>query len=456
MGDFFEVQLEALDKVGAELLPGGADAYRNAKARLDDTEAAFAGELFDVVNGDIADVQDQFVILFGHLAKDLDLSAEAILEIARRYREADQQDTDTPSAPSSSSPEAGSKKQPGADAGMGSIEEDLNHLSDLLGQLVPATNGFTDVVNVGSSILQPGGAIITGGFSPISDGAQWLSSETGNGAITPYPVDDLRKAFTPPTEGSSAPAEQLKGDITAAQTALIEDFEATIGSVKETMTGWSGDAAENFKDYIANVVDAKDLHLAALQAAWAITDIYGKVIDAAHTDVQALLDESIATAEEMLAGKQSAMVTTAVTGVATAAAAVASGGASAVIGILGWAASGIASASVPSSAASPEDLPGAIIEAANTLTDEITGRVDQCKEQLGTLVGVLGGGEMTDNLTQVQPEEPLILSGTTFEPSEFGLPDDQEPGGIEDEVDTSGLTSTGKPSEQSNDPAPVG
>jgi len=430
MGDgYFEVQLEKLDKVGAKQLPEGADAYGTAKALVDGTEVSFEGELFDCVNKDVDSVRGQFVEVFHDIEKELRRAAKAILEIARRYREADGQDDETPSVPSPAPQPGGYRKSPGT--AVIDIEADLNHLADLLGQLVPQTDHWTQDWANGLELFFSPGSYLIGGTKPVTDGANAIAGH----ALVPYPVDKLRAAFGPPTEGSAEPAERLRDSFDAARTALIEDFEVTIGSVKDTITDWSGDTAENFKDYVANVVDAKDLQVDALKAAWAIMDMYAQVISTAHSDVQDLLDVSISQAEARLSGKRSEQVDGVVTAVSTAVTA----GAASVSSIVKWAAEGLAKKELKAAFKSDEELPGAIIEAANALQDAISDRVDECQEQLNTLLGVLGGGELTEKVTQVKPEEPLILNGAHFDPAEFGLPDDLEPAGVEDKVDTKAL-----------------
>lgn len=446
MGDYFEVQLEALDKVGSELLPNGADAFFGARARLEGAETTFEGELFDNVNHKVNDVRDQFADVFDGVGKDLRLAAEAVLEIAQRYRDADNQGTDTPSVPSPSPQPGPGKKSPGH--GSISLDDDLNHLADLLGQLAPETTTMEDVANVAVTIWQPWVGLPMGG-APVTEGHSHMTGE----AVRPYPVDKLRAAFCPSAAGSADPAEELKADIDAARLALTEDFEATVGSVKDSMTEWSGDAAENFKTYIANVVDAKDQQHLALDAAWAVMDMYSQVITAAHDDVKALLAESISKAEAALQTERKAQID----GVVTAVATVITGGLSgSATSIISWAATGIASQALKSEYSTREEVPGAVIEAANALQDAIADRVDECKEQLTALLEILGGGELTDNMTEIRPEQPLILNAPSFDPEEFGLPDDQEPAGVEDNVDTSSLAWTDDLPDRANDPEKVG
>lgn len=431
MGDsYFTVQLEALDKVGATQLPAGADAYATAKARVDGAETTFVGELFYVVNADVADVREQFAYVFGEIEDELRRAAEAVLEIARRYREADGQDTGTPDVPPPSPLPGDPRQQAGWE--VIDIDDDLNHLADLLGQLVPQTaHGLQDVANVVAIVGSPG-TYLLGGSQPVSEAANLIAGE----ALVPYPVDELRAAFYPPTEGSAGPAEDLRDRFDAARTALHEDFESTIGSVKDTITDWSGDTAENFKDYVANLVDAKNLQHDALTAAWAVMDIYAQVITAAHDDVRTLLDTSISQAQAALDGKLKGMVEGVVSAVATGVTAAVTGGASSVVS---WAGEGLAKKVLTSSVTSDDELPGAIIETANALQDTIADRVDECREQLTTLLGVIGGGELTGNLVQVKPEEPLILTSPSFDPAEFGLADDMEPSGVEAAVDSEAL-----------------
>ena len=101
MGDQFSVQLENLDKIANVRLTGMADCLRRVKEHLnravDESSGAFSisdepvYRLFDGVERDFGPTANFLGRVLDDNAENLGLAAQALREIADRYRQADGQ-----------------------------------------------------------------------------------------------------------------------------------------------------------------------------------------------------------------------------------------------------------------------------------------------------------------------------------------------------------------------------
>lgn len=101
MANKFEVELDELEKVGGQNLPMALESLRTAESQTsqarDELEKAnTAGEggdfrIFNPLQWGAAEVLGDLQAAMKHNAEVLDMTAEAVLEIARRYRAADGQ-----------------------------------------------------------------------------------------------------------------------------------------------------------------------------------------------------------------------------------------------------------------------------------------------------------------------------------------------------------------------------
>ena len=101
MGDQFSVQLENLEKIANVRLTGMADCLRRVKDQLDKAVEALPGatsvsdapeyRLFEGVRRDFDPTANFLGRVVDDNAENLDLAAQALREIADRYRQADGQ-----------------------------------------------------------------------------------------------------------------------------------------------------------------------------------------------------------------------------------------------------------------------------------------------------------------------------------------------------------------------------
>ncbi|WP_434449586.1 hypothetical protein [Lentzea sp. E54] len=101
MGDQFSVQLENLDKIANVRLPGMADCLRRVRGLLnkavDESDGAFSisdepvYRLFEGVEREFDPAANFLGRVLDDNAENLSLAAQALREIAHRYRQADGQ-----------------------------------------------------------------------------------------------------------------------------------------------------------------------------------------------------------------------------------------------------------------------------------------------------------------------------------------------------------------------------
>ena len=101
MGDQFSVQLENLDRIANVRLTGMAECLRQVRHQLDkavgEADGAFSSSdepvrrLFDGVEREFEPMAHFLGRVLDDNAENLNLAAQALREIARRYRQADGQ-----------------------------------------------------------------------------------------------------------------------------------------------------------------------------------------------------------------------------------------------------------------------------------------------------------------------------------------------------------------------------
>ena len=326
------------------------------------------------------------------------------------------------------------------------IEDKLSHLSELLGELLLRTSDtfgeHAANVAVGLVVQAPAVLFFEGKPATAIFGAE------------PYPIDDIREALAPCTQGDPDQAETVAKTFGEAKLRLVEDFEASLGSINTTIEDWTGDAAENFKQYISNVSDAVTLQTYALEDAEVLTDALRQVIQSAQDGVHTLLDDSITKVTDAIETKRIESINTTIDGVAAGVSAAVGGNPS---GFVSWVATTLTKKVVKIAVGSDAEVPQSILTAAIELASDVGDRASALKEKLGEVATAIGAGSDASNLPQVKPEKPLILDPVNFDPESFGLSDDVVNEGVEDSVSTDSLDAAeeAKERDEAKDEPPI-
>lgn len=219
-------------------------------------------------------------------------------------------------------------------------------------------------------------------------------------------------------------AQRMIDYLNDAKKPLIKDNEHNFGGAKEDMSGWTGDAADKFRDYLRDLEDGVRLMIDRIDSMIMILRAHQALVQSMRKDVNELVRHTLdgISAAETNGWKVGAAIVSSVIGVAGAAAAVAGGGIPlTVLGPIAMAmASGALSVAIEADGAHSEL--GVIVQFVNS-GEGMLHLVDVERAKIEDGLRKLADSVTDANLREVRPERPLIVTAPDFRPGTFGLSD---------------------------------
>jgi hypothetical protein len=209
-------------------------------------------------------------------------------------------------------------------------------------------------------------------------------------------------------------------DLTNAVFELQHNEAEGFDRARDHLQGWTGHAADNFGDYLAEAKSASDVLRIATADLNTLYANYQALVEACHVDLIEILTKARDSLQGVL--KQDANI---VLTVASVAVALIPGGTA--LELAATAASGalqVAAVVVSGSGDTREGVVQSLLVALNGLDDQTSAKARKIKDGLDSLYSWIG---RQPHVRDVQPERPLILTSDHFHPDDFTLPDEMHP-----------------------------
>lgn len=408
--DQFTVELGQLDDLGGKHLPGIAQRLHDAlcdvanacawihrafstRDSYDGTGPALdAGQpstryLYFQPGNECYYTTDLMRQVFEDNRDNVGLAAQAIIEIGRRYRQADGQADTMANYP-------GVADHAPEERGPDGVDYDADFAWD-------------------SQMSRHAEALV---------GLMREHDDDGIGAAAQLDTR-LRRIFDLLSSGDDASAQVMIHYLSRAKTTLIQDEERLFGGAQDCLDGWQGEAAAQFAGYLRDVRDGWDLLIDRIDSLNLILRSYQALVHEMRRDVLDLVERTLQGVEaaETDGWKVGASIIGAIAGVAGAVAGSVGGPGGAVL--LGSIASSLVGGgiAVAIEAKGAESELGVIVQCVDAgegllhLIDVERAKIEQALRNLAT--GVSDG-----MLKEVRPDRPLIITSPDFRPETFGLP----------------------------------
>lgn len=232
--------------------------------------------------------------------------------------------------------------------------------------------------------------------------------------------------FAAPTDTDSIDA--MVDILNEAASAITKNEEGLFGRIRSPLLDdWQGAAADNFSEYLSEMMDASRNQQELLNSLAYVTEAYGKVSQAVQVDFVDLVNHAITGLNngEMQGKAIGATVVGAIAGFAAA---------TTVVGKVASIITSAGAAVAQLAAATDEEEVHASFHAGLgellVIVDEETKKITDAYAEIG--------GYLRDNLPTVNPPQPMITTADHFDPDKFGL-DDSEFDDVKSEVSTDKL-----------------
>lgn len=235
--------------------------------------------------------------------------------------------------------------------------------------------------------------------------------------------------------GDITAANDVVTDLKSAWQSIDEHLDEGINGANRDLVDWSGDAADKFYGYMAQVEEAVNNYKHVIQDHVRIQGGYASLLDGINTDVTNMFNKAIA-AQNNQSEPTWEVILTAIAAVAAGIGAVISGP-----GVVAWmivtsAVAGTASeASVLIGTDGPADTAQSLADGLQGLLDDVNDQLDRFDKAVVELEQYLH--QNTPLPSAINPPLPGFITAPSFDPSQFYLPD--EPDGIQNGVGTGQL-----------------
>jgi hypothetical protein len=406
--DQFTVELGQLDNLGGKYLPGigqrlhdalcdirnacgwihrafsTRDSYNESGPALDAGQPSTRYLYFQPGN-ECYYTTDLMRQVFEDNRDNIGLAAQAIIEIGRRYRQADGQPDATANYPgvTDHAPEQRGPDGVDYDADFAWDSQMSRHAEALVGLLRE-------------------------------------HDDDGIGAAAHLDTR-LRRIFDLFSSGDDACAQVMIHYLSRAKTTLIQDEHHLFGGAEDCLKGWQGAAADQFEEYLRDVRDAWDLLIDRIDSLNLILRSYQALVHEMRRDVLDLVERTLRGIEDAETDrwKVGASIIGAIAGVAGAAI----GGPGGLVLFGSIAASLVGGGvAVAIEAKGADSELGVIVQCVDAgegmlhLIDVERAKIEQALRDLAT-------GVSAKMLTEVRPDRPLLITSPDFRPETFGLQD---------------------------------
>jgi hypothetical protein len=227
--------------------------------------------------------------------------------------------------------------------------------------------------------------------------------------------------------GKDSGAERMGNGLGAAKAQLIKDHEEDFDGIRAAMDGWQGAAAGQFLTYVNSLADGMNLLIDRIATMEMILQAHAVLVKAMREDVLDLVRKTL----DALAAAESdgwEVGMTVAGAVAGFAAGLALGGLPtwAVMGVIaGEMASGGAGVAVAMHGA--EDELGVLVNFVDS-AEGMLHVIDIERLRIEKAFRSLAASITNDNLIEVRPERPVIVTAPSFDPASFGMQDHAQAG----------------------------
>ncbi len=411
--DNFSVALSGLDELGAKVLPGIAQMTHDARCEVrnasswisrafgthDDFTVGAATptmrppsmrQLFHQPGSEIYLAVDYLTRALDDNRENVELAAQAIIEIGRRYRQAD-------GRPDESSPATGVIDHAPVSRGPSGIDYEAD------GQWKRAMGEHADVL---TRLMRE-------------------HDDDGIGAAAQLDIR-LRRIFDEFASGEDAATQVMIHHLAAAQHRLIQDPNELFGAADGCVQEWHGTAADQFKSYLRQLRDGVSgvlvLDLAGLDT---VLRAHQALISAMRRDVLDLVERTLRGIEaaETDSWKVGASIVGALAAIAAGVAAAGPVGPPLLMSLAATLMGAGTSVAIEAKGADSElGVIVQCVDAGEAMIHLIDGERAKIEHALRIVTSSFTG----DNLPQIRPDRPLIVTSPDFRPETFGLTDETQ------------------------------
>lgn len=225
--------------------------------------------------------------------------------------------------------------------------------------------------------------------------------------------------------GDPHPVDEIVGLLGRATGAMTEHKHEGFENARVNAQNWTGDAADDFKDYITRAEDANDTLVTAISNLQTLYGNYQDLINSCHADlVKILTDARDGIQSAIAAGKAAA------TQVLLAVATVAIGFIDPAAGVLELITTTIegtvtvGSVMLGGNGGDYNDVIESLNDALSNLEQVTSDKARTIKQQLTNLFSYVS--ETGGKIKTVAPQPPVIITAPSFKPCKF-YPNDPEP-----------------------------
>ncbi|WP_158883226.1 hypothetical protein [Amycolatopsis anabasis] len=245
----------------------------------------------------------------------------------------------------------------------------------------------------------------------------------------------IRNLFNDFASGTTSEANVIITNLSGANTDIRENFHEHLDGMDIYLEDWSGKASDNFREYVNQLKDALVRKQDCIDATRRSMDAYRQLHTSFKSNVLDLVEstqaalEQVEKDEEARSERMKLTIISAVVAVGAAALAVPTAGtslgaAAAVAGVgSALVGAGTSAASIQVGGTHKGEVICNLVDEGDKITKEAAeaaGRVEAAFFKVTTFLTNISG----DNLKQVRPDRPKIITDPKFDPEDFH-PDNQ-------------------------------
>ncbi|CAM3577530.1 hypothetical protein KIPE111705_15095 [Kibdelosporangium persicum] len=227
----------------------------------------------------------------------------------------------------------------------------------------------------------------------------------------------VRPAVARLAAGEPGAVDDLLIPLANAVYVLTQDETEGFDRARDHLAFWSGDAAENFGDWLAEAESASTLMRTAVADLKNFYDSYKRVVEACHTDLVAILEKAKGALEDVHQQETETLLTVAQVGVTFIAPQATTLELAATVA---EAAVELISVGISGGGESRFSVVQSLLDALGKLDDATSERAGKMADGLVNLFAWIG---KPPHVREVQPPPPQIITGQRFDPEKFRLPD---------------------------------
>ncbi|TWP52622.1 hypothetical protein FKR81_09970 [Lentzea tibetensis] len=244
------------------------------------------------------------------------------------------------------------------------------------------------------------------------------------GGRFPEPEQWLRRYFECMKCGDPDRVQVMVDELTEAKYVLGKDLREHLGGAQLDMNGWTGAAADDFRNYLLKLEDAVNVLVECIDSLLLIVRSYQALVLSMRNDALNLIDQTLKAIDN--AGADGWKIALAVVGaIAGVVGTVATGGAGAGVAVAVFSSLVSGAAGVANETIDGDSEFTVCLSMAKSSVNVIHG-IDVERAKIENALSTLSTFVSGSKLAEVRPDRPVIITAPSFDPGSFGMTDEAQ------------------------------